>query len=130
MNLVILPLKIENIVLDKSRLFAFRIIRMYKHITIANKYQSCESILANQVLRSGTSIGANIREARRAQSKADFIAKLYISLKEADETAYWLELLHYSEALTDIEFHSINADCEELLKLLTSIIRTTQQNNS
>lgn len=116
--------------LDKSKLFAFRIIKLYKHLTDGAKYQTCESILSAQVLRSGTSIGANIHEARRAQSTADFIAKLYISLKEADETGYWLELLHNAGAITDKEFESINTDCEELLKLLTTIIKSTQKRNN
>jgi len=85
-------------------------------------------VISKQILRSGTSIGANVREARRAQSTPDFISKLYVALKEADETSYWLELLHETGFITDEMFNSIYADCEELLKLLTSIIKTTQEN--
>ena len=89
-----------------------------------------EYVLAKQVLRSGTSIGANIREARRAQSTADFLAKLYIALKEADETEYWIELLYSTDYISEQMYGSMQNDCEELLKLLTSIIKTTQSNNS
>ena len=84
--------------------------------------------MSKQILRSGTSIGANVRESRRAQSTPDFINKLYIALKEADETSYWLELLHETGFITNEMFNSIYADCEEILKLLTSIIKTTQEN--
>ena len=87
-----------------------------------------EYVMSKQILRSGTSIGANVRESRRAQSTPDFITKLYIALKEADETSYWLELLHETGFITDEMFESVYADCEELLKLLTSIIKTTQEN--
>ncbi len=78
--------------------------------------------MSKQLLRSGTSIGANIKEAQRAQSKADFKAKLYIALKEANETEYWLEILHETDYLSDTEFSSIVSDCVEILKILTSII--------
>ena len=84
--------------------------------------------MSKQILRSGTSIGANVRESRRAQSTPDFINKLYIALKEADETSYWLELLFETGFITNEMFNSIYADCEEILKLLTSIIKTTQEN--
>ncbi|MFR1480175.1 MAG: four helix bundle protein [Hydrogeniiclostridium mannosilyticum] len=77
-------------------------------------------------MRCGTSIGANVKEAIRGQSKADFIAKLNISLKEASETEYWLELLHESEYLTDNQFDSLHRDCVELIKILTSIINTSK----
>ena len=87
-----------------------------------------EYVMSKQILRSGTSIGAKVRDARRAQSTPDFITKLYIALKEADETSYWLELLHETGFITDEMFESVYADCEELLKLLTSIIKTTQEN--
>lgn len=83
-----------------------------------------EFILSKQLLRSGTSIGANIREAKRGQTKPDFYAKLNISLKEADETAYWLELLHESKYIDDTQFDSIYADCNELIALLVSITKT------
>ena len=85
--------------------------------------------MAKQVLRSGTSIGANIRESRRAQTTRDFLTKLYIALKEADETGYWLELLKETGYITEEQYDSINKDCEEILKLLTTIILTTKTNN-
>jgi four helix bundle protein len=107
----------ESVTHTKSKLFAIRIIRFYKYLTEEKK----EFIISKQLMRSGTSIGANIREAQRAQSEADFYAKLFVSLKEADESAYWLELLHDSQLLTPEQFDSIYADCTELIKLLVSI---------
>ena len=107
----------ENILLVKSKGFALRIIRLYTYLN----EEKNETVLSKQLLRSGTSIGANIREAQRAQSEADFYAKLFISLKEADESAYWLELLHESKILTQEQFDSIYSDCTELIKLLVSI---------
>ena len=114
----------ENIILNKSKALALRIIRMYKYLCDEKK----EFVLSKQVLRSGTSIGANVREANRSQSKKEFVAKLNISLKEADETIYWLELLHESDYLDDDTFNSIYTDTEELVKLLVSIIKTTKSN--
>ena len=113
----------ENVLLDKSKAFALRIIKMYKYLTEEKK----EFILSKQILRSGTSIGANAREASRGQSKADFYAKLYISLKEADETQYWLELLYESDYLPDTEYKTIYGECEELIRILVSI--TKKQKN-
>jgi len=113
-------------VLIKSKAFAIRTVRLYQYLTQKENPQR-EFVLSQQILRSGTSIGANVRESRRAQSTNDFINKLYISLKEADETMYWLELLHETQYLTDEMFDSLNSDCEEMVKLLTSIIKTTQQ---
>ena len=98
----------ENVVADRSKTFALRIIRLYQYLC----NEKHEYVLSKQVLRSGTSIGANIREACRGQSKPDFYAKLNISLKEADETAYWLELLHESDYISDEQFESIYADNE------------------
>ncbi len=120
-----MTLKSNNVVLDKSFAFSIRIVNMYKHLTSAADNK--EFILSKQVLRSGTSIGANIRESRRAQSPKDFVNKLYIALKEADETSYWLELLNKTGYLPDDVFESIFLDCEELVKLLTTIIKTTQK---
>ncbi len=114
----------NNMIADKSKAFAIRIINLYKHISISKK----ETVLSRQILRSGTSIGANVREALRAQSTADFIAKLSISLGEADETAYWLELLQETEYITEVEFKSIYTDCNELIKLLVCIINTKKAN--
>ena len=110
----------ENPVAEKSKAFALRIIALYKYLCD----EKHEFVMSKQILRSGTSIGANIREGQRGQSKADFYAKLNISLKEADETAYWLELLHESNYMTEAEFNSIYADNEELIKLLVSITKS------
>lgn len=110
----------ESIVANKSKAFALRIIKLYQFLVEEKK----EYVLSKQLLRSGTSVGANAREATRGQSKADFYAKLNISLKEADETAYWLELLHESGYITDKKFSSIYADCLELIKMLVSITKT------
>lgn len=106
---------------EKSYAFALRIIKAFKYLTENKEY-----ILSKQLLRSGTSIGANCREATYAQSKLDFINKLSIALKEANETIYWLELLHDSGYINDESFKSIHQDALELLKLLTSIVKTTK----
>ena len=109
----------ENTVRDKSKAFALRIVKLYRYCSAEKK----EFVLSKQVLRSGTSIGANVREGDRAQSKAEFIAKMNIALKEADETLYWLELLHESGYLEEPLFKSLHADCDELLRLLVTIIK-------
>lgn len=119
-------MKEDNVIVSKSKAFALRIIKMYRYLCDEKK----EYILSKQVLRSGTSIGANIREAQCGQSKADFYAKLYISLKEASETEYWLELLHESGYIDDNSFNSIYADCKELVKLLTAITKTQRGGKS
>ena len=106
--------------MDKSKAFALRIIRLYQYL----KNEKSEYVLSKQLLRSGTSIGANVKEAIRGQSRADFYAKLNISLKEASETEYWLELLHESEYIEEKAFNSIYADCQELIKLLVAITKT------
>ena len=110
----------QNVISDKSKKFALRIIEMSKFLTA----QKREFILSKQVLRSGTSIGANIREALAAQTDADFLSKLYSSFKEANETAYWLELLHESDYLDEKTYNSIYADCQEIIKILASITKT------
>ncbi len=110
----------ENIILNKSKAFAIRIIKLYQYLCNEKK----EYILSKQVMRSGTSIGANAKEASQGQSKADFYAKLHIALKEASETEYWLELLHESGYLEDAAFESIYTDCQELIKILVSILKT------
>ncbi len=115
----------ENIVAQKSRNFALRCIKLYKYLTNEQK----EFVLSKQLLRSGTSIGANIKEAIRGQSKADFGAKMNIALKEASETEYWIDLLTASEYLTPQQGNSILTDCQELIKLLTSIVKTTFSNS-
>lgn len=112
--------KTDNIIVDKSKAFALRIIRLYQYL----KNEKSEYVLSKQLLRSGTSIGANVKEAIRGQSRADFYAKLNISLKEASETEYWLELLHESGYVEEKAFKSIYADCQELIKLLVAITKT------
>ena len=112
----------DNIIETKSFDFAVRIVGLYKHLTQEKK----EFVMAKQLLRCGTSIGANVAEAQHAQSRADFCSKLNIALKEAVETNYWLRLLQAAEYLSDTEFSSIIADCRELEKMLTSIIKTTR----
>ena len=111
----------EDVLSDKSFVFAKRIIKLYKYLTS----QKNEYILSKQILRSGTSIGANIREARYAQSHKDFISKLSISLKEASETEYWIELLQ-EEYISKKETDSIHKDVIELIKLLTKSIKTAK----
>lgn len=110
----------------KSKAFAIRTIRMYQWLTQEKK----EYVLAKQCLRSGTSIGANVIEGLNAQSKAEFIAKLQISIKEANETMYWLELLNETGYISEEMYESIYPDCVELAKLLTSIIKSTKSNNN
>lgn len=114
----------DSPVKDKSYKFAIRIVNVYKHLTETKR----EYVMSKQMLRSGTSIGANIREANQAESKADFIHKMSIALKESSETEYWLELLRDTQFLEQKEFDSLHKDCEEVLKLLTSIIKTSRQN--
>ena len=100
----------------KTKAFAVRIIKFYKYLTQEKK----EFVLAKQILRSGTSIGANVRESYSAQSNADFIHKLQIALKEADETAYWLELFVESEIITEDMFNSLSFDLKEISSLLAA----------
>ena len=106
-------MKKDNVIKAKSFLFAVRIVKLYKFLTENKK----EFVLSKQLLRSGTSIGANIREAEQAESKADFIHKLSISLKEANETEYWLDLLNKTEYLNSSEYISVQKDIKEILKL-------------
>lgn len=113
----------NNIILDKSKAFAVRIIKFYQYLCDEKK----EFVLSKQLLRSGTSIGANARESKNAQSKADFIHKLSISLKEADETAYWIELLIESGIVQENQVHDLYESNIELIKILTSIIRTSKK---
>lgn len=112
-------------IVKKSKSFALRVIRLYQWMVRERQ----EYVLSKQVLRSGTSIGANVKEGARAQSKADFVAKMSIALKEAAETEYWLELLHESDYLEQTHFESIYADNQELIKLLMSIIKTAKKND-
>jgi len=109
-----------NAIQDKSRAFAIKIINCYKYLV----EEQHEYVLSKQLLRSGTSIGANTRESKNAQSRNDFLSKLSIALKEADETDYWLDLLHATDYLDDEKYDSLAEDCNEIIKILTSIIKT------
>ncbi len=111
----------ENAIKDKSFKFAVRIVHLYK-----NQIENKEYVLSKQLLRSGTSIGANVREGLNAQSQPDFIHKLSIAQKETDESLYWLELLKETHYINEKEYNSIYSDCSELLKILKSIIITTK----
>lgn len=114
----------DSAIRDKSKAFAIRIIKLCSYLRSEKK----EFILSSQLLRSGTSIGANIVEAQSAISKKDFLSKMYISFKECCETEYWLELLHETDYLNHNEFDSINQDNLELKKMLSSITYTTSKN--
>ncbi len=116
----------ENIIQQKSFAFAIRIVNAYKYLTDQKK----EFVLSKQLLRSGTSIGANVEEAIGGQSKKDFIAKISISYKEARETKYLLNLLTDTDYLDEKLSKSLIDDAEELCKILSSILLTTKQNNS
>ena len=115
----------RNIVVEKSFEFAVRVVNLYKFLIREHK----EYVLAKQLLRCGTSIGANVAEAQRAQSTADFVAKLKIALKEANETQYWMQLLYETEYLTDREFVSLHNDLLEILRILTAICKHYPQSN-
>ena len=114
----------NNTVAEKSIVFSIRLIKIYKILTQERK----EYILSKQLLRSGTAIGALIREAEHAQSKADFLNKMNIALKEANETDYRLLLLNKGEFLSEKEYQSITSDCTEILKMLIKIVKTTKEN--
>ena len=114
----------ESVIKDKSKDFALRIIKLYKYLTTTATNK--EYILSKQVVRSGTSIGANIKEALRGQSRPDFRAKMNIALKEASETEYWLELLYEAEYIDETSYDSIIEDNRELIKILTTIVKNTQ----
>ena len=115
----------ENIIQQKSYIFAIKIIKLYKYLVETKK----EYILSKQLLRSGTSIGANIEEALGGQSKKDFISKLSIAYKEARETKYWLSLLREGEYMSQKELSFIFDGCEEILKIIGKIQKTTKENN-
>ena len=111
-----------NVVRDKSFTFARRVVKLAEYLRRNKK----EFVLSRQALRSGTAIGALIREAEHAQSKADFVSKMSIALKEANETEYWIDLLHQSNYIDDKNYKSIHPDIVELLKLLVSIVKTSR----
>ncbi|WP_407509148.1 four helix bundle protein [Elizabethkingia anophelis] len=117
-------MKEDNIIKQKSFDFAVRVIKLYQYLSNDKK----EFILSKQILRSGTSVGAMIRESEHAQSKSDFIHKLSIAQKEINETIYWLELFQATDYLSAQEFESINEDAVEIIKFITSIIKTTKNN--
>ena len=115
----------ENTVMQKSLAFSIRIVNLNKYLCS----QKNEYVMSKQICNSGTSIGANIAEAQRAQSTADFVSKMKIALKEANETQYWLQLLRETKYITDKEFSSIHDDLVEILKILTAICKHYPQNN-
>lgn len=112
----------NNIIAEKTRDFAIRIIKFAKFL----RHEDVDVVIVRQVLKSGTSIGANTRESSNAQSRDDFIHKLSVALKEADETAYWLELLLGAEEISQKQFDSLYSDLLEIIALLTSIIKTSK----
>ena len=113
-----------NVILDKSMAFSVRIVRLYQYLN----REKGEYVLARQLLRSGTSIGANATESNDAISRKEFLSKMYIALKECSETLYWLELLYRTDYLNEAQYSSIRKDCVELQKLLNSITKTTRYN--
>ena len=116
----------KSVILEKSEDFALRIVKLYQDLV--SKEEGREFVLSKQLLRSGTSIGANVAEAQYAISRSDFNSKMYISLKEANESLYWLRLLYKAGYLSEPEFNSLYNDCEELLKILISITKTVKEN--
>ena len=114
----------ENVIKTKSFAFAVRIVNVYKFLISEKK----EFVMSKQLLKSGTAVGALYREAEQAESKLDFIHKMGIAQKECNETIYWLELLHATEYLDETQFNSINSDAIELMKLITSIIKSSKTN--
>ena len=111
----------ESVIEKKSFLFAVRIAKLYKHLT----RQRNEFIMSRQLLRAGTSIGANVAEGEKGQTRADFNAKMNIALKEANESEYWIRLLYRTEYLTKEEFNSIEKDIKEIIAILVSICKKT-----
>ena len=117
-----LPRK-ENVIQEKADAYSDRIVRLYQYLTTTKH----ENVFSKQILRSGTSIGANVVESRNAQSGRDFVSKLSIALKEADETAYWLKKLLAGNYITTTQYKSMSNDNEEIIKILTKIIKTMKQ---
>ncbi len=113
----------ENVIKDKSFNFAVHVVNLYKELA----YNKKEYVMSRQLLKSGTSIGANVREAEFAQSKPDFTSKMSISLKEANETDYWLDLLHHTDFIDDKTFNEFKSKSTEMLKLLVSIVKSSKQ---
>jgi len=115
----------ESVLKDKSFRFAVRIVNLYRYLCETKK----EYVLSKQVLRSGTSVGAMVREAEHSESKADFVHKLAIAQKESNETLYWLELLHETKFISTKEYDSINTDAIEIIKMITASIKTAKKNS-
>ena len=115
----------RNVIKDKSFAFAIRIVKLSQYLTDTKR----EYFLSKQLLKSGTSVGAMVREAEHAETKADFKHKMAIAQKEINETIYWLELLNKTQFLTEQEFVSMNTDAVEIIKLLTSILKSVKNNN-
>ncbi|MCH4199093.1 MAG: four helix bundle protein [Clostridium tyrobutyricum] len=113
----------ENLVYKKAFRFSVRMVNLYKYL----KENKGEYVISKQVLRSSTSIGANIKEGIVAQSKKDFLSKMYIALKEASETEYWIELLKETEYIDEKTFHSVIEDCREINRILCATVRTTKK---
>lgn len=113
----------KNVVKEKSFAFALRVVKLNRYL----QEEGREYVVSKQLLRSGTAVGALVREAEQAESKADFVHKLAVALKEANETDYWIELLYQSELIDEKGFNSIKPNVVELIKWLTSIIKTTRQ---
>lgn len=114
----------ENILKVKSYQFAIRVVRLYQFLCKEKK----EFVISKQILRSGTAIGALIREAEFAQSRADFTNKMHVALKEANETIYWLEILSDARYIDEKMFQSLHGDCEELMRILISTVKTSKNN--
>lgn len=119
------PVK-ENLVEQKSQDFALRIVKLYQYLAFEKK----EYVLSKQLLRSGTSIGANIAEAQCGITRKDFLAKMYIAYKECAETKYWLNLLYQADYMNSTQYESVFADCTDLLKILAAITKTTETEKS
>lgn len=115
----------DNIIAEKTERFADRITKMYRYLS---EKQHGDKDMLKQIVRSGTSVGANVSEGQFAQTKADFLTKMTIALKEANETRFWLKRLYAYGSLTNIEFNSIIHDNEEIISILTTITRTTKEN--
>ena len=114
----------ENVVKNKSFAFAVRVVKLYQYLCAEKK----EFVLSKQLLRSGTSVGAMVREAEHAETKNDFKHKMGIAQKEINETIYWLELLKETDYLTQEQFESINTDAVEIIKLITAILKSVKAN--
>ena len=116
--------KVDNDIYDMSKAFAVRVVNLYKYLV----EQRHEYVMSKQVFRCGTSIGANVHESKNAQSRPDFLSKMNIALKEADESDYWLELLHDTSFIDDKQYESISQDIHAIIGVLTKIVKTTKNN--